>query len=240
MLLFCFVFVFVFFWFVLFCFLFPCFVRVCISLALFNSCGFEQAYRLVYFYLLLIYSRHRSFTFFLLFVFILFVFRRFIFQTRRPIIYLAICLSLVFATYRRPLWGFYDSSFSFFLITHVDLYISLVFCFCFCFFYLFTYFLFFIYFSLLYLSICRFHGSCYFMLACYGCLSYLVQNRHSCIFFSMRTFAYLFTFSFHVIPMQGVIFIFYSIHTVSMVYFFLSFFLFFFLFLFSFLFLSFF
>ena len=33
--------------FVLFCFSFPCFIRVCISFALFNSCGFEQAYRLV-------------------------------------------------------------------------------------------------------------------------------------------------------------------------------------------------
>ena len=92
--------------FVLVCFLFPCFVRVCISLALFNSCGFEQAYRLVYFYLLLIYSRHRPFTFFLLFVFILIVFRRFIFQTRRPIIYLAICLSPRFRYISKASVGF--------------------------------------------------------------------------------------------------------------------------------------
>ena len=34
--------------------------------AFINSCGFEQAYRLVYSYLLLIYSRHRPFTYFLL------------------------------------------------------------------------------------------------------------------------------------------------------------------------------
>ena len=149
---FCFVFVFVFFCFVLFCFLFPCFVRVCISLALFNSCGFAQAYRLVYFYLLLIYSRHRPFIFFLLFVFILIVFRRFIFQTRRPIIYLAICLSLVFATYRRPLWGFYDSSFSFFNHPRVDLYISLVF-----FFFNFIYLLIFFSFLYLFLPFISFH-----------------------------------------------------------------------------------
>ena len=68
--LFCFCFVL----FLFFCFLFlffgvfsPCFVRVCFSFAFFNSCEFEQSYRLVCFYLLLIYSRHRPFTFFLLF-----------------------------------------------------------------------------------------------------------------------------------------------------------------------------
>ena len=90
-----------------------------------------------------------------------------------------------------------DSSFSFF-ITHVGLYISL-----FSLSIYFFSFLFFIYFSLLYLSICRFYGSCYFTLACYSCLSYLVQNRHSCIFFSMRTFAYLFTFSLSCYPHAG-------------------------------------
>ena len=82
---FCFVFVFLFCLFVCFVlFLFPCFVRVCISFALFNSYGFEQAYRLVYFYLLLIYSRHRPrpFTFFSSFCVYL---RKFIFQIRRPI-----------------------------------------------------------------------------------------------------------------------------------------------------------
>ena len=104
---------FFFFWFV-FCFQ-TRFVRVIV----FSHLAFprlivadiEQAYRLVYYdsicYLFIHPRAHRPFTFFLLFVFILIVFRRFIFQTRRPIIYLAICLSsFSLFTYRRPLWGY--------------------------------------------------------------------------------------------------------------------------------------
>ena len=45
---------------------FPVLIVFVFLFAFINSCKFEQAYRLVYSYLLLIYSRHRPFTYFLL------------------------------------------------------------------------------------------------------------------------------------------------------------------------------
>ena len=59
--------------------IFPVLIVFVFLFAFINSCGFEQAYRLVYSYLLLIQGIDLSHIFFLFFVFILIVFRRLIF-----------------------------------------------------------------------------------------------------------------------------------------------------------------
>ena len=118
-------------------------------------------------------------------MFILIVFFKIHFPNSYAYIYLVICLSLVFATYRGPLWGgLYDgSNFSIFDHPRIGL----------------------IYFSLcsfpFYLSICRFLCLYYFMLACFQLfiLSSSQNKIDITVFFSLRTFVYLFTFSFHVI-----------------------------------------
>ena len=75
-----------------------------------------------------------------------------------------------------------------------------------------------------YLSICRFHCSYYFLLACFQ--SFILSNSQNkidiTVFFSLRTFAYLFTFSFYVI----IIFIAFRLLSLSIsTFFFLFFFL---------------